>query len=154
MIAYTEDKIGYFFADALSEVIKTTSGFSFDISSPVSDSGLNEMTGIMCLYGNNPGMIILSASEEAVRMICAYMTGTPKNDVTSADADDTLCELINMTAGNVKSRINDEQQMYTLSTPFMIRGYSMKMLTKNRVTMITRVLKCDNLTLKLKIVFY
>ncbi|MCL2480188.1 MAG: chemotaxis protein CheX [Spirochaetaceae bacterium] len=154
MSAFSIDRIGFIFTDALAEVVSITSGFLLDISSLEDDSDFNEMVGFMSLNGKNQGIVFISAEEATMRVICSFMTGISKDEVTRNDIEDALCELVNMTAGNAKLRFNEAEQIYTLSPPFFIRGKDMSITTKKRVSIISRVLKNEEISIKLKVVFY
>ena len=154
MIAFSTDRLGFIFADALAEVVSTTSGFLLDIFSPEDDADFDEMVGIMSLNGKNPGMIFISAEEFVMRILCSFMTGVPEDEITKDDIHDALCELVNMTAGNAKLRFNDVEQMFALSPPFVVSGKSMSLITKKRVNVISRVLGNGEISLKLKVFFY
>jgi len=148
------DSISSIFAGALSEIIAKTTGLTFDISPPEENYGFDEMTGFINLAGKNHGMVFISAKEEAIRLICSLMTGVSKSEITGKDIEDTLCELVNMTAGSARLRFNTAEQTYTLSPPFLIRGENMSFITKKRVNVISMVLGNEEISIKLKIVFY
>ena len=154
MSVISTDQLGFIFANALTEIISTTSGFSLDIFSPEEDCGFYEMTGIMSLGGKNHAMLFISAEESAMRVLCSFMTGVSKDEVTKDDIYDALCELVNMTAGSAKLRFNDAEQIFTLSPPFVISGKNMSLITKKRVHVISRVLGDGEIFVKLKVVFY
>ena len=146
------DQIGMVFSDVLIDVVSKTAGISID--SIDKDSGFDELIGLMSLYGNNHGMVIISAGYDTIRKLSSSMTGVSTKEVTNDDIYDTLCELVNMTAGNAKLRFNSTEELYLLSPPFIISGEDMSIITKNRVDFISRILYGEGLTLKLKVVFY
>jgi len=154
MSTFSKDMIGSIFTDALKEVITTTTGFLFEISSQEYDSGFEEMTGLISLNGNNPGLVFISADEKSIRRICSYMTGLHDNDIAVKDVEDALCELVNMTAGSAKLRFNTADDAYFLSPPFVLRGNNMSMITKKRVNVISMALGNGEISIKLKVVFY
>ena len=154
MSVFSAEQLGFVFADALAEIVSTTSGFSLDVSSPEDSAGFYEMIGIMSLGGKNHGMLFISAEESAMRVLCSFMTGVSEDEVTKDDIDDALCELVNMTAGSAKLRFNNTEHMFTLSPPFVISGKNMSFTTKKRVFVISRVLGDGKISLKLKVVFY
>jgi len=154
MNTISKDRIGSIFADALKEVISTTTGFSFEICSQEYDSGFGEMTGLMSLNGKNHGMVFISADEMAMRRICSFMTGLHDNDIAVKDVEDALCELVNMTAGSAKLRFNTVDDAYSLSPPFVLRGNNMYIITKKRVNVISMTLGNEEISVKLKVVFY
>jgi len=147
-------RIGSIFADALAEVVATTTGFSFDTVQPESGSGFDELIGFIGLNGNNQGIVFISASESTMRIICSYMTGISENELKINDLEDGLCELVNMTAGSAKLRFNSTDQTYTLSPPFLLHGRDINISTKKRVQFNSWYLGNENISLKLKLVFY
>ena len=149
---FSKDQIGEIFSNVLSDTITTTTGLSLEIIDE--DESFDELIGLITLNGNNHGMIIVSASYDTIRTLSAEMTGTLRNEVTLNDIYDTLCELVNITAGNAKLRFNIAEDIYVLSPPFIIHGKEMSIITKNRIDFISRTLKGDDLTIKLKVIFY
>ena len=154
MSAFSAEQLGFIFSDALAEVVSTTSGFSLDVSSSEDDADLEDMVGIMSLYGKNQGMVFISAEEFVIRVLCSYITGIPEDEVTRNEIDDTLCELVNMTAGNAKMRFNDADQTFLLSSPLVIRGQNLSFITKKRINVISRVLRNEEISIKMKVFFY
>ena len=154
MSDFSANQLGFIFSNALTEIVSTTAGFSLGISSSEDDADFDEMVGIMSLNGKNHGMIFISAGESVMRVLCSFMTGVSKDEVTKEDIDDALCELVNMTAGSAKLRFNDAEQMFTLSSPFVVSGKNMSFVTKKRVNVISRVLKDGEISVKLKVIFY
>ena len=154
MNTFTEDKIGYIFIDALTEVISKMAGFSINVLSSETDETFEEVTAMMSLNGKNHGMLFISAKEEDMRTICSFMTGMPKNKITMTDIEDNICELANMTAGNAKVRTNNAEQTYDLSPPFVLSGDNLSIKAKNRVNVVSRILGNDEISIKLKVFFY
>ncbi|MCL2764648.1 MAG: chemotaxis protein CheX [Treponema sp.] len=154
MSIFTIEKLSYIFIDALTEVISKMAGFSFDVLSSEADNAFEEITAVMSLNGKNHGMIFISAKEDVMRIICSFMTGIPKEEITINDIEDTLCELVNMTAGNAKLRTNNTEQTYTLSSPFIINGENMSIKAKKGINIISRILGDGQISVKLKVVFY
>ena len=146
------DLVSKVFSDVLSDVVSKTTGIS--ITTTDEDAGLDELIGLMSLNGYNHGMVIISAGHATVKKLCNSMTGISIDEVTDNDIYDTLCELVNMTAGNAKLRFNSSEDIYSLSPPFIISGEDMSIITKNRVDFITRTLSGDGISLTLRVVFY
>jgi len=154
MNAYSIDQISHIFTEALEDVISVTTGFTLTISPAEDISDFDTMTGFMSLNGKNHGLVFISADEPAMKVICSYMTGIQPKDISKDDIEDALCELVNMTAGNAKLRFSDMEQRYSLSSPFLIRGKEMSITGKNRIKIISRVLSNEEISIKLKVVFY
>ena len=152
-------ELGTVFADALTEVISKVSGFMFEDMRPETDeldedAHFDGMIGIMSLNANNKNiMIFLSAEEKTMKVICSYMSGVTQDEITKDDMDDALCELVNMTAGNVKLRIGGTDYIFTLSVPFAVNGGNMSIITKKRVNIFSRVLGNGEISVRLKIVY-
>jgi len=154
MTAIPLDRVGQIFSDALIEVISTTTGLSIEVTSTEASTELDEMTGLISLYGENHGMLFISAKESVVRVLCAYMTGVIADDVTGEDAEDALCEIVNMTAGNAKLRFNNTGQVFMISPPFVFRGSDAALISKKRVNIISGLLGNEEISIKVKVVFY
>jgi len=151
---FTLDQVGSIFTDAMIDVLATSTGLDFVVSSDDSDIELNDMVSFLSLYGENNGMLFISASEKVSLTLCAQMTGTKASEIIKSDIDDALCELTNMVAGNAKLRFNNAGTVYTLSPLFLVRGSNMSITSKKRVTLVSRQLVCDKMSIKLKVVFF
>jgi len=138
------------FLDALLEVVSTSTGISFQVRSSESDTSFAEITGVMNLNGSKQGMVFISADPDSIKSLFSYMTGTPKDEITHDDLYDTLCELVNMTAGNAKLRLGGDQ--FNLSPPFALHGENMTIIPKKKVHVLTWVLGNDEITFQLKLV--
>jgi len=146
------DDLGFVFADALAEVISKVSGVSLKNSVLPYHDGFDEMIGIMNLSGNNSGMLLITAKEAAMRVLCSLMIGIPEDEVTKDDIFDMLCELVNMTAGNAKLRLSNVSYSFALSLPFLISGDNMAIRIKKNEHIVTRVLSDGQTSLTIKVV--
>jgi CheY-specific phosphatase CheX len=161
MSAPTIDDLAGVVAVSLAEVLSTCVGIEADIRDlgsgdtvRGSDDGIagsseqplfSAMTGAMSLIGGKPGMLFVSASEADVTSLCAAMIGVSEGEVTKADAEDSLCEVVNMTAGSAKLRIGGSHA-FTLSSPFVIRGEGVSIATKKRSHVAARALEGGGLS--------
>ena len=161
-LSLSKEELGSIFVDALLEVVSTVSGFAFYGVAPETDTetetenenDFDGVTGIMSLIGGKKNiMIFLSASENDLRILCSYMSGLALDEIKSEDVYDTLCELVNMTAGNAKLRIGGTNYMFTLSLPFAITGDNMTIITKKRVNVFSKILGNGEISIRLKIVY-
>jgi len=148
-------KTGCVFAVALGEIIATVSGFALEIHDTEDDNKFDGMTGVMSLNSKNQGTLFISAGEAGMRILCSFMMGIAEEQVTGDDMQDALCELVNMTAGNVKLRVTDEDYMFTLMPPFILTGENMTLVTKKRVRVISKALSdaAGGISIKIKIVY-
>ena len=162
------DELGCIFVDALLEVISTLSGFTFygvspsgesdeteetELKEPGENADFDSMIGVMSLTGGKKNiMVFLSAGDSDMKVLCSYMSGVSQDEVTKDDMCDTLCELVNMTAGNAKLRIGGTDCKFELSLPFAITGGNMSVITKKRVGVFSKVLGNSEISVKLKII--
>ena len=147
------EELGSVFADALMEVVSKISSLSIDVISTAQDAGFREIISVMSLNSKRSGMLFLSAGMGDMRVLCSYMTGSPVDAVTKEDMWDALSELLNMTAGNAKVRLRDTEHMFALSSPFVISGKDMSIISKKRSNVISRHLGNGEISIKLKVVY-
>jgi CheY-specific phosphatase CheX len=137
------------FTDAFLEVVLTSAGTSFQVLSSESDMSFAEITGVMNLNGDKQRILFISADTASVKTLFSRMTATPKDTITQDDIYDTLCELVNMTAGNAKLRLGDERLI--LSAPFILRGENMMIIPKRKVRVLTWAIGDNDITFQLKV---
>ncbi len=148
---FSPRRVGALFADALGEVVATVSGASIDMLSDEPDAGFCGVVGCMSLAGSIGGTILLSAEEDDLRVLCSYIAGVPADEVTREEMDDTLCELVNMTAGSVKLRLGVGEN-FTLTPPFVLRGAGICLGTKKRTRFVSLRMGNEEVSLRLKVV--
>jgi len=154
MSVFKTDELCNFFIDALTEVISKMAGLPFNVLSSEPDNTFDGNTAVMSLNGKNHGLLFISANDNTMRIICSSMTGIPNNEVTIDDIEDSLCELVNMTAGNAKLRTNNQEMIYTITPPFIIKGERLSLKTKKRINLISLTLGNSEFSVKLKIIIY
>ncbi|MCL2741128.1 MAG: chemotaxis protein CheX [Oscillospiraceae bacterium] len=142
------------FLGSLAEVVSAATGLTF----AALEGGVHRvgegMVGAMGLYGGNRGILLISAEEADLRLLSSRMTGTPPGDVTDADMGDTLCEIVNMTAGGAKLRLSGEEDAFTLSMPFIITGQAMDVSFKGRAGVVAGRLGDGEASLSLRVMFH
>lgn len=148
-----QDKLGHIYSGALTEVIATTTGTHLRVESMESENELDDITGVMCLNGKKSGILFVSAKEADVRIICSRFIGVKASDVTNEDIDDTICELVNMTAGSAKLRLGDTDYMFSLSQPFSIKGKNVSITTKAITHVVAGTLSNEDISIKFKAVY-
>jgi CheY-specific phosphatase CheX len=141
------------FSDALTDVVATVSGYHMTSAPHDRDLDFGEITGMMNLCGSSGCVLFVSANEADIRRICSAMIGLPENEIIKDDILDTLCELVNMTAGSAKVRLSDTGFLFTLSQPFVITGSNMTIVAKEKTNIFSRVLSSDDISVKLKLVY-
>ena len=146
-------KLGTIYLNALAEVISTTTGIHLHVKSQENDFSFGDITGVMSLDGQKKGMLFVSAKIADVRVLCSNMIGVPLADVVNDELDDTVCELVNMTAGSAKVRLSDTDYMFSLTQPFVIKGKDMSLVTKASTDITSGTLGNNDITIKLKIVY-
>jgi len=125
------DQLGLIYLEALSEVIATVTGLHLEVGSRESSKDFDDITGVMYLNGKKTGMLFVTANEYDARVVCSKMIGVPLDEVTLEDLDDTMCELVNITAGSSKLRFSETDYMFTLLQPFVIKGKDVSIVTKS-----------------------
>jgi len=148
-----EGKLGLLYSNVLMEVVSTISGFSLDILSQEWDAEFEEMTGVMSLNGKKSGLLFVSAKEAHMRLLCSYMIGVPQDEVSVGDVEDSLCELVNIIAGGAKLRLSDTDFVFSLSSPFVVRGQNMSVAAQNKSRLISSVLGNEKITVKLTVIY-
>jgi CheY-specific phosphatase CheX len=148
-----DHEIGHVFTDAMLEIISITAGHYHEVLSDGKDNAFDEMTCVMNLNGKKTGLLFLSAKEADMRTLCSCMIGVPQVELTKHEVEDALCELMNMTAGNAKLRLGNTGYVFNLSTPLLIHGRDMSVVTKKRTRVISRTVGNGELSVKLKVVY-
>ena len=145
--------LGSIFSDALTEVISTISSFSVKLLSQEKDNDFEDITGIMSLNGEKIGTFFVSAKELDMRLLCSYMIGVHRAEVTKDDIEDIVCELVNMTAGSVRLRLAGTDYAFDLSQPYVVKGINMSIVTKKKTRLISRTIGNDEISVKLKVIY-
>ena len=153
MNIFSVDELGDVFADVLVEVVSTISGFSLNVLSSEPETSSDELVGIVSLNGLKSGMLLISSEEAKMRTLCSFMTGIPKNTVTKDDIDDAMCELVNIVAGNAKLRLGGSGYLFTCSTPFVVSGANLSVITKKRTCIVSRFLGGSEISVTLRIIY-
>jgi len=146
-------QLGQVYLEALTEVIATVTGIHLQAGSCESGNSFEDITGIMYLNSKKSGMLIVTANEDDVRVLCSRLTGVPFEEVTEDDLYDTICEIVNMTAGNAKLRINDADYMYSLLQPFVLKGKDVSIITKAITHIEAGTLTDGNISVSFKAVY-
>jgi len=147
------DKLSLIYSESLTEVIATVTGIRLLTDYIENDNYFEDITGVMILNGKENGILSVSAKTSDVRVLCSEMTGVPVADVTDDDLDDTMCELVNMTAGSAKLRLSGTRYMFTLTQPFVIKGRDMSVVTKNITNVISSTLSNGEISVKIKAIY-
>ena len=151
------EKLGSVFSSVLMEIVSTISGFSLEIFSAkdlsINENEFDEMTGVMALSGKKSSLLFISAKEDDMRKLCSYMIGVSEEEVSKEDIEDSLCELVNMTAGSAKLRLSGSDFVFNLSSPFLLKGNNMNIKGKNKTRIISQVLRNEEISVSLKVVY-
>ncbi|MCL2443065.1 MAG: chemotaxis protein CheX [Treponema sp.] len=158
-----DNELGLIFSSVLSEIITTVSGFSLNVLPPPGkttdetqdehENSFDEMTGIMSLSGKKNSILFISAKENDMSQLCSSIIGVPQNELTKEDVEDTLCELVNMTAGSAKLRLSGTEYVFNLSSPFILKGQNMHIVRKRKTRVISRDLGNGEITVRIKVVY-
>jgi hypothetical protein len=107
-------------AEIVTGVTKTMLGLSFiPDSSPNPWSSLVWRTAVLPIPGDRPLTVGLSSDERGCATLSAAMFACAPDSVDAAMMNDALCELVNMTAGLLKSHMALNQ---ALGLPRIVHG--------------------------------
>jgi len=93
-------------ASLVSGITETMLGFSFTpVLAPDLDAhrGLTWRTAVLPIAGARPITVGISSDEKGCGELSAAMFACPRDAVDTAMMNDSLCEILNMTAGLLKS---------------------------------------------------
>jgi len=147
------DDLNLVYSEALTEVIATVTGIHLNTESRENDSGFDDVTGVMILKGKKSGLLSVSAKTADVIVLCSNIIGVPEKDVTDDDIDDTMCELVNMTAGSAKQRLSDSEYFFNLTQPFVIKGKDVTIVTKSITNVVACTLGNGDISVKIKAIY-
>ena len=139
---------------ALSNVLQTMSGLEAEIAFvQPADGPLNEIefSGFMVMTRVRPSVLTISATRPAIMTILSYMTGEMPDELSEQELNDGVCELVNMVAGEVKSRLNDSERAYGLTSPIAAQGSSLRFSLKNGLETFDAFVTVDGLHLKMSL---
>ena len=93
-----------------------------------------DVTGIMYLAGDSPGLIACGVSAELGRSIIGKMTGQPEEGLGERDVLDGLAEVVNIIAGHIKTRCPEMGISLTPPLALSGTGCALTWKTNRRVT--------------------
>ncbi|MCL2807871.1 MAG: chemotaxis protein CheX [Coriobacteriia bacterium] len=149
----TQEDLAATFFDVLHEVAKTMSGLTIKLIPQGEPDASGDICSVMMLDGCVNGVFSLSGSPQTFRMLCSGMIGASPKEVKEEDVADTLCELVNMTAGGVKLRLSETDFQFALAPPCMISLAELDVLTSAKERVITQVMGTDDLAVRLKVAY-
>lgn len=99
-------------ARIVSQVTEPVLGITFSEASGAQASvGTDWKTAALPIDGGDPITVAVSADDVCCRALGATMFATPAESVDEAMVADALCELVNMTAGLLKSTLRIDQAL-------------------------------------------
>lgn len=108
---------------ALDEALRTMTGLELDwVTSPSAEVTRTTYAGMMVLAAERPSLLLIRASQSTARMIFSYMTGEEPDSLGDKELADGLCELVNMVAGDVKSKRTGTEAAFELTPPVSVQG--------------------------------
>ncbi len=106
-------------ASLVSGVTETMLGLSFQPDSASGHEGLTWRTAVLPIAGERPLTVGLSSDQHGCSQLSAAMFACPREQVDQTMMNDALCELVNMTAGLLKSVMSLNQ---ALGLPKILAG--------------------------------
>jgi hypothetical protein len=132
-------------ASLVSNVTETMLGLTFVPDTSAAYTNLRWRTAILPIAGAQPLTIGLSSDQDGCSKLSAAMFACAAVDVDQAMMNDALCELVNMTAGVVKSVMSLNQ---SLGLPKIVAGDAAPAVPESGAHAVV-VLKADALGLVL-----
>ncbi len=106
-------------AKVVSGVTETMLGLTFQPDEATGHDGLAWRTAVLPIAGERPLTVGLSSDQQGCSQLSAAMFACPKSEVDQTMMNDALCELVNMTAGLLKSVMSLNQ---ALGLPKIMNG--------------------------------
>ena len=106
-------------AELVSGVTQTMLGLTFVPDDANGHAKLAWRTAVLPIAGAQPLTVGLSSDESGCSTLAGAMFACPKEQVDGAMMNDSLCELVNMTAGLLKSHLSLNQ---ALGLPRILSG--------------------------------
>lgn len=106
-------------ANLVSGVTQTMLGFTFAPDEAAGPNDLAWRTAVLPIAGERPITVGLSSNESGCSQLSAAMFACKLGDVDQTMMNDSLCELVNMTAGLLKSVLSLDQ---ALGLPKILMG--------------------------------
>jgi hypothetical protein len=106
-------------ATLVSGVTQTMCGLTFEPDHAADSSALRWRTAVLPIPGERPLTVGISSDQESLSYLSAAMFALPKEEVDSSMMNDSLCEIVNMTAGLLKSVMSLNQ---ALGLPKILAG--------------------------------
>jgi hypothetical protein len=99
-------------AALVSTVTKTMLGISFEPDQdPSREPLLRWRTAVLPIAGSVPLTVGLSSDESGCATLSSAMFACPRDEVDAGMMNDSLCELVNMTAGLIKTTLALDQAL-------------------------------------------
>lgn len=99
-------------ARIVSQVTEPVLGLTFrEASNWAPAVGSDWKTAALPIHGGNPLTVAVAADDACARTLGANMFATPADSVDDTMVADALCELVNMTAGLLKSALRIDQAL-------------------------------------------
>jgi len=90
-------------ASLVSGVTKTMCGLTFEPDQSSDRGAFSWRTAVLPIPGDRPLTVGISADQASLSALSAAMFSLPQEEVDSSMMNDSLCEIVNMTAGLLKS---------------------------------------------------
>jgi hypothetical protein len=106
-------------ASLVSGVTKTMCGLTFEPDHSADHGAFRWRTAVLPIPGDRPLTVGISSDQASLSALSAAMFSLPKEEVDSSMMNDSLCEIVNMTAGLLKSVMSLNQ---ALGLPKILAG--------------------------------
>ena len=90
----------------VTNVTRTMFGFSFRLGESARGARLRYRVALLTIGAQTPVTVALATDEPGARALGGSMFQCPPAEVDLSMAEDSMCELVNMTAGQIKSALS------------------------------------------------
>jgi chemotaxis protein CheX len=130
------EEIASYFTQSLSQALSTMAGFEIN-SISCNKENLSilkpSIMGSMILHGERIAVVSLAMEYNTALMIMAYMTGILPEELEEQDLFDGVAELVNIMAGEVKAKLSNTPNHFTLTSPFSLEGQNLRIIYKHNI---------------------
>jgi len=106
-------------AALVSGVTQTMCGLTFEPDQHADSDALRWLTAVLPIPGERPLTVGISSDQESLSHLSAAMFSLPREEVDVSMMNDSLCEIVNITAGLLKSMMSLDQ---SLGLPRILAG--------------------------------
>ncbi|MEN8904606.1 MAG: chemotaxis protein CheX [Clostridiales bacterium] len=141
------------FLNGVSETILTMTGFDLDLYECEFLEKEYDISGIIFMSGFKNAAFNISISQREALILVSYMTGIEQDKLSDQEITDGIMEILNVSAGRAKSKIEDLEKKFKISTPMLIIGKELLFKIKNNIDFFEYRLGGNNVNIRIGIYY-